>query len=300
MADPTRTQWLQTLEIIVTRQPDQAEAEWAWVMEHLGLGPEYFLGVLEAVRQGRWREAENPGAYLKTAARREQRRLTAGGERRPPGIRGMRGLDLQGEEITLGRDGWTGPEGEALTSEELLDHMEYRRGSGRTVRDPDGVWRASAWPSGEPSRAARLAAELDTALSQGMASAAKRHRRRPRPQVDPSQPGLLDRYAQRLQRMQAASGKDERDEPYINSDPEPVPDWRGLADRAELTEWERKVVEYKLRGTSRDEALAEQGDEASRKALQAAWKRMQRTGEERLRKNIFPQDVPEGGANHTG
>lgn len=57
MAENNRSQWLQTLEIIASKPPDQAEAEWAWVMQQLGLGPEYFLGIIEAVRQGRWREA---------------------------------------------------------------------------------------------------------------------------------------------------------------------------------------------------------------------------------------------------
>lgn len=121
MPAPTLPQWLQTLEVLTNRQPDQAEGEWAWVMKHLGLGPEYFLGVLEAVRQGRWREAENPAGYLKTAAKREQRRLTPSGDRRPAGIQGMHGLDLQAEEITLGRDGFVGPDGETLSSEDMLD-----------------------------------------------------------------------------------------------------------------------------------------------------------------------------------
>lgn len=40
------------------------------------------MGIIEAVRQGRCREAENPGAYL-TAAPREQSRLTDSGERKP-------------------------------------------------------------------------------------------------------------------------------------------------------------------------------------------------------------------------
>ena len=294
-----REQWLQVLEKIAVIRPDQAEAEWAWVMKELRLEPDQFIPVYEVVRQGRWRRAENPAGYLKAAARREQRRLTPSGDRRPAGIRGMHGLDLHAEEITLGRDGCVGPDGETLSSEDMLDQMQYRHGdSGKAVRDPDGVWRASARPSGEPSRAAKQAAELDTALSRGMASAAKRRRRRPGPELDVSQPGLLDRYAKRLERMQAASGKDDRDEPWL--EPELLPDWLGWAQAAGLTEWEQKVVDYGLRGITRDQALTEQADETSRKALQAAWKRMQRTGEERLRKNIFPKDVPEDGDNRTG
>lgn len=62
MIDQDRSQWLGTLEIIASKRPGEAEAEWAWVMERLGLGLEYFLGIHEAVRQGRWREAENQQA----------------------------------------------------------------------------------------------------------------------------------------------------------------------------------------------------------------------------------------------
>jgi hypothetical protein len=38
-----------------------------------------------------------------------------------------------------------------------------------------------------------------------------------------------------------------------------------------------------MSGVSRDEALATQPDEPSRKALQAAWKKLARTGLQRLR-----------------
>jgi len=46
---------------------------------------------------------------------------------------------------------------------------------------------------------------------------------------------------------------------------------------------ETVVLEYRSCGISRDKAMAEQPDEASRKELQAAWKRFDRTGKDRLR-----------------
>ena len=49
----SRAEWLRILETVATRRPDEAEPEWAWVMKELELGPEYFLAIYEAVRQGR-------------------------------------------------------------------------------------------------------------------------------------------------------------------------------------------------------------------------------------------------------
>lgn len=43
------------------------------------------------------------------------------------------------------------------------------------------------------------------------------------------------------------------------------------------------MLGYRLTGASRERSLAMQSDEESRKALQAAWKRFDRNGMERLR-----------------
>ena len=126
-----------TLEIISIRKPDEAEAEWAWVMKELGLGPEYFLAVYEVIRQGRWREAENPGGYLKTAARREARELTESGERKPRGLRGYQGLMPRGKEIPASEMAADG-----MGHEELLDYFQQRKDSGKPTPDPDNVWRS--------------------------------------------------------------------------------------------------------------------------------------------------------------
>jgi hypothetical protein len=61
------------------------------------------------------------------------------------------------------------------------------------------------------------------------------------------------------------------------------PDWNKWAAAAGLDEWEKRVLGYRLTGTGRERALALQTDEESRKALQAAWKRFDRNGMERLR-----------------
>ena len=59
------------LETMAQHPPDECNAEWEWLMKELGLAPEYFLAIYEAVRQGRWRAARDPKAYLKTVAKRE-------------------------------------------------------------------------------------------------------------------------------------------------------------------------------------------------------------------------------------
>jgi hypothetical protein len=75
------------------------------------------------------------------------------------------------------------------------------------------------------------------------------------------------------------------------------PDWNKWAAAAGLDEWEMKVLRCRLAGVSREGAMAMQTDEESRKALQAAWKRFDRNGMERLReaaKIKLGKNVPEG------
>lgn len=289
MSDPNRSQWLETLEVIASKRPDEAEAEWAWVMEQLGLGPEYFLGVHEAVRQGRWRESENPAGYLKSTARREQSRLTDGGERKPRGLRGFQGLHFQAEEITLGRGSGAsgvGEEGEGFSSEDMLESLEYRQASGKSVRDRDGVWRTAAGGEADP---------------EGLLRRPAKRGRRPR-LMSEAEGARLAGLAERIRQMRAAAGKVERDEPYIEEGPEPLPDWPTMATQAGLSDWEQRVVDYKMRGVAWTAAMNEQPDELSRRALQAAWRKLERTGLERLeaaRKKSFPQDVREQGGNDT-
>ena len=76
------------------------------------------------------------------------------------------------------------------------------------------------------------------------------------------------------------------------------PDWNKWAAAAGLDEWETRVLGYRLIGISRERALALETDEGSRKALQAAWKRFDRNGMERLRvaaKINIEKNVPESG-----
>lgn len=76
------------------------------------------------------------------------------------------------------------------------------------------------------------------------------------------------------------------DEYHIHLDPTWQPNWKKWAERAGFDEWDCAVLEYKFAGVSRDRALSQQSDEPSRKALQAAWRKFDRNGVERLREVI--------------
>jgi hypothetical protein len=74
------------------------------------------------------------------------------------------------------------------------------------------------------------------------------------------------------------------DESHVRLRAPVTPNWRAWAACAGFDEWETLALEFRVQQKSRDKALAEQPDEISRKALQAAWKRFDRTGMERLRR----------------
>ncbi len=284
MSESNRAKWIEVLETIALKRPDEAEQEWAWVMEHLELGPEYFLAIHEAVRQGGWREAENPAGYIKKVAQREKRQEGADGSRGRRGARGFRGfqaLEAKGEEMTLGRGGSMEMEGERFSSEEMLDHLQYRQESGKPMPEEDRVWRSA--PGLESDH-------------EGMLRPTGGKPRRGRAKGTMKGPGPLLRYAERIERMRREAGMDERDEPYKEEGPERLPDWPKMAAEAGLSDWEQKVVEYKMSGVGWTEAMAAQPDEASRRALQAAWRKLDRTGE-RLREAAQTQSL--GNAEET-
>jgi hypothetical protein len=86
---------------------------------------------------------------------------------------------------------------------------------------------------------------------------------------------------------------DPSQQPFIDERPERLPKWKEWAKAAGISEWESKAVEYKLSGTGLRKAMEMQPDERSRRALRAAWVRLERNGLERLKKS-FPQVVPKG------
>jgi len=70
---------------------------------------------------------------------------------------------------------------------------------------------------------------------------------------------------------------------HLHAKPSVHVDLEKWAELAGFDEREMRVLRYRLGEVSRDEALAEQPDDASRKAIQAAWRRYDRTGKQRMR-----------------
>ena len=74
----TKAEWLGALETAAKLGVEHSRSVWVWMMQDLGLGPQYFLAIREAVQQGRWRTAKNPRTYIKTLAKREAVKMGAG------------------------------------------------------------------------------------------------------------------------------------------------------------------------------------------------------------------------------
>jgi hypothetical protein len=256
----TKAEWLGVLETAAKLSVEQSSAIWVWLMQELRLGPQYFLAIREAVQQGRWRTAKNPKAYLKTVVKREALKM---------GLVDETSDDL----VTIGG---SRSEDEEATSEEALEHLEHRYGSRSAAKGADGVWRAGGGGGVDPlgrqeSYRGRLMAGVPDELTVL------------------EQPS--EEYKAVLDDINESS-----DEVHFHAKPQAKPDWRSWAEAAGLDPWEKRVLEYRLSGTSREIALARQPDEESRKALQAAWKRFERTGMERLRataKIKLAENVPE-------
>lgn len=263
MPDPHQEQWLAILEAASVHPPSEMNAEWTWLMLELGLRPEYFLAVLEAIKQGRWRKARNPKAYLKTVAKREAVKMGLASDEGPRELLLVPPARADGGE---------------MTQEEVLGWISYREGSSEAIERSDGVWRKGAgwddydgddwWEEFDSFR--------DYLLSR-----------------------LPDEFKLSSEPRRFRVVDDEGDagtEKFVTLQPVVTPNWSKLAKSAGFDEWEELALRCRASGKSRDKALSEQADEASRKALQAAWKRLDRTGMKRLREAVnknASKNVPE-------
>jgi hypothetical protein len=249
-----RTEWMAKLETIARHPPDECNAEWEWLMKELGLAPEYFLAIYEAVRQGRWRTARDPKAYLKTVAKREatEMELPAEGDAR---------LVFPGET----KDG----DGGKLSQEERLGYMQHELDSVEPLKRADGVWR----PGGglDAYYKEEIENEDENLPERACLSRSKVTRRFTRVIAPPKALAAL------INEINASTNKIN-----IQLRLRARTDWRKWARAAGLDQWERKVLDYKLKEVSRDCAMKAQLDESSRKSIQAAWRRFDRNGIKRL------------------
>jgi len=244
-------------------QPDQSSSEWEWLMKRLGLGPEYFLAIYEAVRQGRWRKAKNPRAYIKTVARRQGLKM------------GL--LREESKEFVLVSG--TETDGGGVTGDEVLDFIGHQRESAEPLRGSDGVWRAGG------------GRERDIGDSQGEFDSYRQFLLSNVPAGLTIVKRPSKRYQALIEQINAST-----DEFHYHLGPSAKPNWAKWAKAAGLDAWERKVLDCKLNGVSREHAMKKQPDEDSRKAIQAAWKRFDRNGLQRLleaAKKLSSENVPE-------
>jgi len=259
----TKAEWLGALETAAQVGVEQSSAVWVWIMQELRLGPQYFLAIREAVQQGRWRTAKNPKAYLKTVAKQEALKM---------------GLVNEGSG-NLVSVGSARSEGEETSGEETLEYLGHQYDSRDAAKGEDGIWRAGA--SGERDSSDPL--EEHDSYRDWLAS---------------GMPQELTVVAPPSEEWKAAVRKINKSTPGLDLEAQPSvrPNWNKWAQAAGMDEWEVKVLGYRLTGISRERTLALQPDEESRKALQAAWKRFDRNGMERLReaaKINIEKNVPE-------
>jgi hypothetical protein len=246
----SKAEWLGVLETAAKLGVEQSSAVWVWLMQELRLGPQYFLAVREAVQQGRWRTAKNPKAYIKTVARREALKM------------GLVRED-SGNLVTIGR---IRSDGEEISGEEALEHLGHQYGSSQAAKSEDGTWRAGSAAEPDPSDPLLEHESYRDWLSSAM----------PRELAIVTPPS--EEWNATVREL-----NESMEDLDLEARPTVRPDWNKWAAAAGLDEWEKRVLGYQLTGTGRERALAIQTDEASRKALQAAWKRFDRNGMERLR-----------------
>jgi hypothetical protein len=261
----TKAEWLGALETAAKVKVEQSSAVWVWIMQELGLGPHYFLAIREAVQQGRWRTAKNPKAYIKTAAKREALKMGLMAE-------------SSGNLVSVGS---TQSDGEKTSGEEALEYLGHHYDSRDAAKGEDGIWRAGA--AGERDSSDPL--EEHDSYRDWLASEMPQ-------ELTVVAPPSEEWKAAVREMNDSIKGID------LEARPSARPDWNKWAQAAGLDEWEIKVLGYRLTGISRERTLAMQTDEGSRKALQAAWRRFERNGMERLReaaKIKFEKNVAENG-----
>jgi hypothetical protein len=263
MADQTRDQWIAILEAAFSSPPDEMEDEWDWLMQELGFPYEHYEALVEAIKQGRWRQAKNPRAYVKTVAKREALKM---------------GLVQMAPDDTIPASAMKGPDGSKIPYEQAMEGLIHDSGTSDAMKGADGVWRPGGGRDDYDDPRRYYASFRDYLLSDVPDDL--------KISTEPS-----ENYKALIEQINNSTN-----EYHIHLKPFVQTNWAKWADLAEFDEWEHAVLNCKATGKSREKALAEQADEESRKALQAAWKRFDRNGMTRLKEAIKKnpaKNVPE-------
>lgn len=253
MTEADRAQWIAILEAAAGHPPDVMNAEWEWLMGELRLPLEYYLAVCAAIKQGRWRTARDPRAYVKTVAKREAVK---------------RGLVENAEsELVIIRSNVV-RHGADVSTAEALGQLAHILGGSEAIPGADGVYRRGDGTEDYRGRE-EWEHEFDSAWEYLLSKLPDDLKVNDEP--SPEKKAAYDKIN--------ALG----DEFHLHMRAPFSPNWKAWADRAGFDEWEQLALKCRVSRKSREKALAEQPDEPSRKALQAAWKKFDRTGMERLR-----------------
>ena len=253
MPDTSREHWIAILEAASCSSPDEMNQEWEWLMDELALPLEYFPAVLDALRQGRWRTAKYPRAYLKTVSKREAVKL---------GLAANVPFELELVSPRMRSDG------SSTSYEETIEELLYK-----TAGDND-----------RPEWEYEFNSPWDYFLSKL-----------------PEDLKVTDEPPANIKNVYDSINAS-TDEFHLHMRAPVAPNWKAWGERAGFDEWELLALECRVSRKSREKALAEQPDERSRKALQAAWKQFDRTGMKRLQNalKINPQkNVPDDALSDT-
>jgi hypothetical protein len=236
--------------------------EWGLFLNLLGLEHGYYLAVCEVLKQGRWATAPYPRAYVKYAAKIEARKMH---------------LSIPHEDDTF----------ECWDSHLRFDGLF---GLGRDEESETAQIaankRAERAMFEDHERYEAIMADEEFEANKPMLPDDWLIRREP--------DALYVRAVEEFNRTQ--------NERHIHIQPRYSLDWTRLAGESGLDQWETKVLEYRRNGVSRDRAMSEQADTDSRLAIQAAWKRMDRSGLKKVKEllnKIQLQDVPDKQSRNT-
>ncbi len=234
MGDANRAQWMTILEAASANPPDVMNAEWEWLMGELELPLDCWLAVRAAIQQGRWREAKNPRAYIKTVANREARK--------------MRLMETADSKLVL-IGSKTSANGSYVSSKEILGNMSHTFGTSEATKRADGIWRRGDGSEDDYDRPEWID-EFESAWDYLLS-------RLPDDLKLDNEPSAETKAA--YETINTLS-----DEDHWHMRTPVTPNWKAWGERAGFDEWEQLALECRISYKSREKALAEQPDETSR------------------------------------
>ncbi len=248
----TKAEYQQIFEKSVNTPFDNAhEAHWVWVTkEVLGLDVvRYLEAVHETIKQGRWRNADDPRSYVKTVAKREAKKMEI--------------ANYPDEHLHLYVPDLRDEDGHPLSHDDYIDYLSY---DGPVVEG--GTWRSrnpDLHDKDEHGNEGELLTRRERILNKV-------------PEEFKVRVDLSDELKRLVEKFNATHS-----DQHVSTGPRVVPEWEAIASEASLDEYEMLVLAYRLSNISRELALRLQGSDEERKKLQAAWKRVDRTGLAKLR-----------------